>query len=236
VLGENYLLEAKLALILLDLKKARRLLTQGQQVAEKFGLHALAMKISNEHDELLTHLKTWEDFKETNTSLSERMQLARLNDQIEGMVKKRVIENPEPSEETPVFLLIVSEGGTPVFSQSFIEDQTFEDHLFGGFFSAINSFISEKFSEGLERASFGEHTLLMNSIYPFLMFYVYKGQSYLAQQRIKYFIEKIKNDESIWQIINKFYQVNREIQMKDIPSLKLLITEVFIEKKIPFNV
>jgi len=76
----------------------------------------------------------------------------------------------------------------------------------------------------------------MNSIYPFLMFYVYKGQSYLAQQRIKYFIEKIKNDESIWQIINKFYQVNREIQMKDIPSLKLLITEVFIEKKIPFNV
>jgi len=236
VLGENYLLEAKLALILLDLKKARRLLTQGQQVAEKFGLHALAMKISNEHDELLTHLKTWEDFKETNTSLSERMQLARLNDQIEGMVKKRVIENPEPSEETPVFLLIVSEGGTPVFSQSFIEDQTFEDHLFGGFFSAINSFISEKFSEGLERASFGEHTLLMNSIYPFLMFYVYKGQSYLAQQRIKYFIEKIKNDESIWQIINKFYQVNREIQMKDNPSLELLITEVFIEKNIELNV
>jgi len=142
---------------------------------------------------------------------------------------------PELSDEEPVLLLIVSEGGRPIFSQSFLEDQAFEDHLFGGFFTAINSFINEKFPEGLDRATFGEHTLLMNSVTPFLVCYLFKGQSYSAQQRIRYFIDKLQSDELVWQTFIKFYQVNMEIQLKNIPSLEPLINEIFLEKSIPLN-
>jgi len=230
--GETLLLQAKLSLISLNLKEARRFLTQGQKTAEKYGLEMSAIKISNEHDELLTKLKIWENLKESTTSLSERLKLARLSEQMENMIRKRVIDVPELSNEESVFLLIISEGGTPIFSKSFLKDKAFEDHLFGGFFTAINSFINEKFSEGLDRASFGEYTLLMNSVSPFLMCYVYKGQSYSAQHRIRYFIDKLQSDKDVWQAFEKFYQMNQEIQLKDIPSLEPLIKDVFINRTI----
>ena len=230
--GETYLLQAKLALISLNLKEARQLLIQGQQVAEKYGLKMLAKKISNEHDELLKQLSLWDNLKESKAPLAERMKLARLNEQIEGMLMKRAIEIPDLTEETPVLLLIVSEGGRPFFSWSFIKDQSFEDHLFAGFLSAINSFISEIFSEGLDRAIFGEHTLIMISVSPFLMCYVFKGQSYSAQHRIKSFIDEIQSDKDVWETFEKFYQMNKEIQLKDIPSLEALIKEIFIDRTI----
>ncbi|MFX1569593.1 MAG: tetratricopeptide repeat protein [Promethearchaeota archaeon] len=232
VLGEAYLLQAKLALFTLDLKKARRLLTKGQQITENYELNLLAQRISNEHDELLKKLDMWKNLKKTEISLTKRMELSQLNEQMGLMVRKRVVVVPELSDEDPVLLLIVSEGGRPIFSQSFIKDQIIEDHLFGGFLSAIDSFVNEMFSEGLDRVSFGEHTLLMNSVSPFFMCYVYKGQSYLAQRRISYFLDKIQNDEEIWKTFNNFNQFNKEIQLKDIPSLETLIKEIFIDKKI----
>ncbi|MFX1587276.1 MAG: tetratricopeptide repeat protein [Promethearchaeota archaeon] len=235
ILCETYLLQAKLSLLSFDIKKAQRFLTQAQQIAERFGLKLLAIKISNEHDELLKQLNMWENLKESTSSLKQRMEFARLNEQMENMFRKRAIEAPEILDEEPVLLLIVSEGGRPIFSQSFVKDQAFEDHLFGGFFTTINSFISDKFSEGLDRAIFGEHTLLMNSMSPFLMCYVFKGQSYSAQQRITYFIDKLQSDELVWQTFEKFFRVNKEIQINDIPSLKTLINEIFIEKSVPLN-
>jgi tetratricopeptide (TPR) repeat protein len=236
ILCETHLLQAKLSLLTFDIKKTQRFLIQAQKIAERFGLNLLAIKISNEHDELLKQLEIWEKLKESSPSLKERMEFARLNEQMENMIRKSAIEVPELSDEEPVLLLIVSEGGSPLFSQLFIKDQTFEDHLFGGFFTAINSFISEKFSEGLDRAIFGKHTLLMKSISPFFMCYVFKGQSYLAQQRFRYFIEKIQNDELVWQTFIKFHKLNREIQVKDIPSLESLIKDIFIDKSFPLIV
>ena len=47
-------------------------------------------------------------------SLSERLKLSGLNEQMENMVKRRMIEVPEISEEDPVMLLILTEGGNIV--------------------------------------------------------------------------------------------------------------------------
>jgi tetratricopeptide (TPR) repeat protein len=235
IMGETYLLQAKLALLSLDLKKARRLLTKGQQIAERYGLNLLAIKISNEHDELLKQLNMWETLKESSSSLKERIEFSRLNEQMENMIRKRVVEVPELSDEEPVLLLIVSEGGRPIFSQSFVEDRIFEDYLFGGFFTTINSFITETFSEGLERATFGEYTLLMNSVSSFLMCYVFKGKSYSAQTRIRCFIDKLQNDGPIWQAFQDFNKLHKEIELKDIPSLEPLIKEIFMDKTILLN-
>jgi tetratricopeptide (TPR) repeat protein len=234
-LAETYFLKAKLTLLTLDLQKARRFLTQAQQIAKKYGMKNLAIKISNEHDELLKQLDMWENLKGSTSTLKERIEYTRLNEQMENIARKRAVEVPELSIEEPVLLIVVSEGGLPLFSQIFVKDHSVEDYIFGGFITAINSFISEKFSEGLDRAIFGEHTLLMNSVAPFFICYVFKGQSYLAQQRIRYFIEKIQNDEEIWQIFKKFYKLNKEVQLKDIPSLESLINEIFIDKIIPLN-
>jgi len=39
--------------------------------------------------------------------------------------------------------LITSEARTPIFSKSFIEEFSFQDHLWGGFLTAFNSFSDE---------------------------------------------------------------------------------------------
>ena len=174
----------------------------------------------------------WENLKKSTSSLKERMELARLNEQMENMLRKRVVEPDEAKEEESVVILIISKGGNPIFSQSFEEGWSFQDHLFGGFLSAVNSFSDEMFSQGLDRAIFGEYTIIMNAVSPFIVCYLFKGQSFLALQRIKHFIDTIQNDKKIWEPIKKYYQANRLVQEKDIPSLDSLVNEIFIERAI----
>ena len=232
VFCEAFILKAKLALVNLDLKAAQRYLTQSQKIAESRGIKRLAMKISYEHDELLKQSKMWKNLKESDMSFSERWKLAGLKEQMKNMVEKRIIEVPELSDEQPVLLLIITEGGTPFFSQSFIEEKSFESHLFGGFLTTIDYFIKEMFSEGLERAVFGEHTLLMKSLPPFFITYIFKGNSYYALKKINYFRDYIQKNDSIWSKLLKYFQSNQSIRPKDFPLLDSLITEIFITKSV----
>jgi hypothetical protein len=235
VFSETFILQSKLALLKFDMKSARRFLTQAQKITESHGIKRLSMKISYEYDKLLKEIEIWKNLKESNASISERWKLAGLSEHMENMVKRGISSIPELSSEEPILLLIVSEGGIPFFSYSFIEDKMFEDHLFGGFLTAINSFINEMFSEGLDRASFGNYTLLMNSIAPFLICYVYKGQSYSAQERLKSFINELQNHKEFWGIFERFYKTNRKIQISDFPSLQSLITAIFLNKIVPLD-
>ncbi len=232
VFCESFILRAKLALIDFNMKAARRYLTQAQKIAESYGIKRLAMKISYEHDELLKQSKLWESLKESKMPLSERWKLAGLNEQMVKMVKKRMIEIPKLSNEEPVLLLIVSEGGVPFFSHSFIEDKSFGSHLFGGFLSTIDYFIKEMFSEGLDRAVFGEHTLLMKSIPPFFISYIFKGDSYYALQKLDYFKDHLQKDEDIWKKLLRYKQVNESINLRDMHVLESLIADIFIAKSI----
>ncbi|MFX1418368.1 MAG: tetratricopeptide repeat protein [Promethearchaeota archaeon] len=224
----TFMLQAKLALINFDLKAARRLLTQAQKIAESHGLKRLAMRVSHEHDELLKQLEIWEKLKKTNASLSKRWKFAGLNEQMENMVRKKMIESTKISEEKPVSIFIITEGGSALLSHSFIDKKTFESHLFGGFLTTIDYFIKEMFSEGLDRAVFGEYTLLLKSVPPFFISYIFKGDSYYAHQKINYFIENIRKEHAIWQNILKSFQVNQTINLKEMPLLESLITETFI--------
>ena len=235
VFCETFILQAKLALINFDLKAARRFLTQAQKIAESHGIKRLAMKISYEHDELLKQSKMWENLEESEILLSERWKLAGLNEQMENMLRKRMIAVPKLSNEEPVLLLIVSEGGIPFFSHSFVGDKSFESHLFGGFLTTIDYFIKEMFSEGLDRAVFGEHTLLMKAIPPFFISYIFKGDSYYALQKLDYFEVQLEKEGEIWQNLLKSFQKNTTIQLKDDPLLESLITETFITKNVMLN-
>ncbi|MFX0043821.1 MAG: tetratricopeptide repeat protein [Candidatus Hodarchaeota archaeon] len=227
---ETFILQAKLALINFNVKAARRFLTQAQKIAESYGIKRLAMKISHEHDQLLRQITEWKNLKESEASLSERWKLAGLNEQMENMIKKRMSEAPKISEEEPVTILIITEGGISIFSHSFIKDKEFESRIFGGILTTINFFIREMFSEGLDRAIFGEYTLLLKSIPPFFVSYIFKGDSYYAHQKINYFIDHVRKEDIIWQKLLKSLQTSQSINIKDIPLLESLITKTFITK------
>jgi tetratricopeptide (TPR) repeat protein len=231
VFCETFILQAKLALLTFNMKSARRFLTQAQKIAESYGIKRLAMKISIEHDTLLKELDKWEILNESKANLAERIELARLDDQMTTMLKKRSLEIPKISKEDPVMILILTEGGNLLFSKKFIEDFSFEDDILGGFLTTANYIISEVFSEGLDRAVFGQYTLLMMPLQPFLVCYIFKGASYFAQHKIKTFVTSIQNDNITWESLQKFFQKSKSIQLNDIPSLESKIMEIFAEKK-----
>jgi len=231
VFCEVFILRAKLALVNFNMKTARRYLTQAQKIAESYGIKRLAMKISYEHDELLKQLKIWEILKESEAPLSERWKVAGLNEQMRHMVEKRMIEVPEISKEDPIMLLILTEGGNLLFSKKFEGDFSFEDDILGGFLTTVNYIISEVFSEGLDRAVFGQYTLLMMPVQPFLVCYIFKGHSYFAFKKIKQFLDSIQNNSVIWQSLQKFFQKSKSVQLNDIPSLESMVMEIFVEKK-----
>jgi len=227
ILSETYTLQAKLALLILDIKEARRLLTLAQKIAEEHGMYILAEKISIEHDNILKEINNLESLKEEDIPISKRMDIIHIEDQIKAMLRKGDLNKIESFDEDPVVLLVLAEGGMPLFSQVFSEGWSFEDDLFGGFLSAINSFSGEIFSEGLDRAKFGEHTVILKPMDKFLVCYLYKGHSYRAIKRINFFIDQIQNTKEIWNTFNMSRKTNRVIKINKIPQLKTVIEKMF---------
>ncbi|MFX1428203.1 MAG: tetratricopeptide repeat protein, partial [Promethearchaeota archaeon] len=104
-LADTKLLQAKLALIQMDFDGAKQLLTQAQRIAELNGLALLALKISNEHDNLLDHLNEWNNLKNVDAPMSKRIELASFNGVVDRMQGKSVIDPPIITPEIPVLLL-----------------------------------------------------------------------------------------------------------------------------------
>jgi len=230
--AETYVLQARLALLTLDIKNARQLLTKAQDIAEKYGFDPLVRKISSEHDELLQKLDLWKELKDSDSNLSDRLKLANLDEQIKLMIHKRRNEIPDIAEEKPIMILVISEGGVPTFSKLFAETFIIEDDLISGFLKAFNTFSGELFSEGLDRASFGQFTLLMKPLSTFLVCYLFKGQTLSAQRKMKVFVENLEQNKQLLEKFNEYYKSNQVIKMEDLPSLNSLITEIFMQKNI----
>ncbi|MHA2035540.1 MAG: tetratricopeptide repeat protein [Promethearchaeota archaeon] len=227
LLAYVFLLNGKLSLLRLNMGDTRRYLTKAQQIADSHGLQLLAREISYEHDKLLEQLDRLEGYKKNEITPSERMNLASLDDMMDLMQGRREINTPKLNNEEPVLLLILTTGGVLIFSYSFADEWSFDSELFGGFLTAINSISDEVFSEGLDRVKFGQHTVLMEPLANFSVCYLYKGQTYLAKQKLAEFTGLVQGSSSIEQIFEKFEKTSQVIEIEDFPFLKPLITKIF---------
>ncbi|MFX1574909.1 MAG: tetratricopeptide repeat protein [Promethearchaeota archaeon] len=98
-LAETYFLKGKMALLTLDVKEARKNLTQAQRIAERWGYNQLATKISLEHEKLSNQIRLWDDLSEKEISLSERINLAGMEKQMEHLLHNRVSLNIQVTED-----------------------------------------------------------------------------------------------------------------------------------------
>ena len=228
LLAETYLFQARLSLITLDMIKARQFLTKAQEIAEKFGLDLLAIKISSEHDELLKQLEMWEKFKESKAPLAERMELSRLNEQMERMVRKRLIKLPKLEAEQPVLLTVMSKDGKILLSNPFTADVTIDRAFFSEFLSSCNTFCDQILSESFDRVKFGQHTVLITAVDSFSICYMFQGQSYSARQKLLHFSEAVKKETNIMKKLQEAGNKNIEIKVHDTASLEELIYESFL--------
>jgi tetratricopeptide (TPR) repeat protein len=90
-LAETVLLQAKLSLLTFDTVKAQRFLTQAQKIAERFKLNQLTDKIGQEREDLRKELNLWKNLKDSGAPIADRLELARLDKQIEGMLHNRTV-------------------------------------------------------------------------------------------------------------------------------------------------
>jgi hypothetical protein len=228
VLGETYLLQAKLSLISLNLEGARKLLTQGQEITEKYGLSLLAMKISNEHDNLLEKLDSWENLKETNAPLTERISLAGINGQVENMIIKRVSVSEKVEAELPIALMIIQQNGSPTLIKHFTSDKVIDEDYLGEFLSSFNKYCSQIFSKTFDRVKLGQYTVLINTLNGFSVCYLFHGQTYSAQQKIKFFSEVLSKDNPFMKVLKNAKDSEETIELIDNPLLEEMITKSFL--------
>ncbi|MHA1886113.1 MAG: hypothetical protein ACW96S_13740, partial [Promethearchaeota archaeon] len=226
-LAETKLFQAKLALIEMKFEQAQKLLTQAEEVAESHGLNLLAINISGEHDKLLDQIKNWEHLKETDAPLSERINLASIDGVMDSLQGKKTLDNLELTPESPVFLLIITGAGIPLFSFSFSQELTFQDDIISGFISAFNNFSGELFSKGLDRARFGDYIILMDSIKTYSICYLFKGQTYSAKQNLTHFVQVIQKNSTIWKTLENFHKTSQVLELKDVPQLGVIIKDIF---------
>jgi len=228
LLAHVKLLQAKLALLQINMVGARKLLTEAQNIADEHDLQLLAGEISKEHDRLLEELKLWESIKKTQASVAERLKLASIDDVLERMQGRRALESLESSGQQPVSLLILAEGGVLLFSYPFTDEWKQDHDLFGSFLSAFLTFSDEFFSQGLDRAKFGKETILLQSVGSFSICYLFRGQTYFAKQKLEKFVKTIQKDSVIWETLEKFEKSSQVADLKDLPKMEGLLNEVFL--------
>lgn len=155
---------------------------------------------------------------------------AKIEDSLFFFTEEPRQNTEELIEEDPVVLLIITAGGVLIFSHSFVEGWERDNEMFGNFLSAFTSFSDEFFSEEFDRAKFGQYTVLMEPMPNFSICYLFKGQTFLAAQRLAKFAERIQNTKDIWETLEKYHKACQVLELKTTPLLKSLITEIFKEK------
>ena len=239
LLAETYLLQAKIALISLDVDEARKLLSKAQSIAEKYSLNQLVIKISNEHDKLLKQLELWEKLKETQAPLTERIQLSQLNEQMELIAKNRRPLDQKSEVEQPVWLAILTNKGKLVMSNPFYSDMNLDDQRLSNFLSSFNTFCDQIFSESFDRVKFGQFTVLIKSVDSYYICYMFQGQTYNARQKLFHFSDLITKDIELQKILKEAYKENLLIGISEFPYLEKLIQESFLSSpkgfKMPFK-
>ncbi|NHK31726.1 MAG: tetratricopeptide repeat protein [Asgard group archaeon] len=233
LLVETYFLQAQLALVELEIKKAQKLLNQSQLIAEEKGLKRLAMKISSDYDYYFEEKEMWEEFTDKKPSISERLSHTSLEETILRMIKKRAVEPPIFIDEEPILLVIVAEVGIPLFSQYFGPETQINDLLIGGFLTAINSFMQEAFATdgSIERIKHQDYTLVLQFKKKLRFCYVFKGPSYGAMNKLSNFIhqlEKPTHSKLVQALIDD--KSSQKLSIPHKSSLEKLARQVFLPK------
>ncbi|MFX0065916.1 MAG: tetratricopeptide repeat protein [Candidatus Hermodarchaeota archaeon] len=227
LLAEAYLLQSKLALIDFEIEKAVHLLTQSQKIADEKGLQGLAMQISKEHDTLLEQIDNWKDFNKHNVSLAERVQISHLKESVEQIIQKKIRIIPELPPEEPMIFLILTKAGLIAYSKFFNLAIQINKSLVGAFISAIRMFSEQTFSQSIDRIKLKEYTILVRLDEPFLLCYVFKGQTYTAQQKLNHFAQLLRSASLMWGSLLEFMETSRFIEEEAQSKLEYLVVSTF---------
>ncbi len=228
--AEVHWIRANLALLAWDINGAQKALTDAQIIAEEKGFNHLAKRVSQEFDKTLNQMELWEQLRNNNASVIERLEITRL-DELLNNLKQQIIDLDELPAEQPVMLLIIKQTGQPVYNKNFLPEQIITDEsLLSGFISTINAFFKEVFEAtgSIERIKHQDLTILLKPVDSLLFCYVFRGQSYSAIKKIDEFVQILLSEKKdSWINLLEQIKTTEQISEKNELILEEVISSIF---------
>jgi tetratricopeptide (TPR) repeat protein len=230
LLIQSYRFQAQIALLGLDISKAKELLEKAQNLAEEKEIDLLALKISNEHDLLLEKLEEWESFTQRLPAIAEIMGLTHIEIALEEMIKRKGIIVGESiiEEEDPCFLVILTQAGSILFMEQFKTEMNEE---------IINQF-SEKIAtrrikdisgRKIERMIYQDFTCLLKQLDKIVICYSFIGKSFNGIKKLNEFSNLVQQDSQVWDILNSLDLTKQTLDSSSRITISKFIDNVFIK-------
>ncbi|NHJ49341.1 MAG: tetratricopeptide repeat protein [Asgard group archaeon] len=230
LVAEVLWIQANLKLIAWDINGAQKLLTDAQIIADEKGFNHLAKRISQEFDKTLNQADLWEQLRDKNASVVERIEISQLDDLLDKL-KQQIVDIDELPVEQPVMLLLIKQSGQPIYNKNFLPEKISTDEsLLSGFISTINAFFKEVFdtSGSIERIKHQDLTILLKPVESLLFCYIFRGQSYSAIQKVDEFLNILRNEKKeSWIDLIKQIETTEKISVKSELILEEVINSVF---------
>lgn len=229
LLVEVMLLQAELSLVELKAEEAQDILTNALEIAEEKGIAKLAIRISNEHDDLLDQLDLWEDFTMKLPTIAEKLELSHIEDRLKQIVRRRSVLGPEVETEVeiPVMLLMQSDQGLIVFSEYF--DEISGERIYDEVLLSLNKVSSEMPNNSQERLKNKEFTFLINKTNNIFISYIFIGKSYYGIKKMNKFINTISTNKELKKMIEKAVGSNESLNYEDRINLSGFVNDIFVQ-------
>jgi hypothetical protein len=152
------------------------------------------------------------------------------------MLERKAVQGTKIETEQPVLLAIMSKAGYMLFSNSFTADLAFDDNRLGNLVSTFNAVSDQVFDESLDRAKFGDFTVLLKVVDTFTICYVFRGQSYSALKKLNNFAEDVKDSKVIMDILYSSVRSGEAIKVQEHPNLEQLISNSFLSSTMNYQI
>ncbi|MHA1796029.1 MAG: hypothetical protein ACTSUK_07950, partial [Promethearchaeota archaeon] len=206
--AQTYLIKARFALLALNFDQARNYLTKAQNYAMNHQLDRIAVQIAAEHDKLLEKQSLIQHIEKNRINRAVLQNLLGIDLEFPRILKNQNLDSNLPNQEIPIFFSILNENGPLIFSQQFNPQIVVNDQLFGGLLSAFYSYCAEMTEHKFDRAKFGRYTIMLIPKSPLIFAYIYIGSSYSAKKRLTILIDKIEQNQELWEKIQNSVNSN----------------------------
>ncbi len=232
LLVQTYWLQSQISLLELNAEEAQRLYINAQMMAEEKGLELMARKISNEHDFLIGQLDLWRKFTTKLPSIVEILELTRIEDMLDQMLKKGVVlpSEVEKEDEKPVIVFISTESGEILFSEKLLD--TLEDDIIERILPEMKTQIEEETdSKIVKRGRLYDYSYILKKIDTLFFCYFFVGKSFSAIHKLEEFSRIINEIKSIWERLIIFSKTGLNLNYEERRTITNFIDTIFLSNK-----
>ncbi|MHA2104277.1 MAG: tetratricopeptide repeat protein [Candidatus Hodarchaeales archaeon] len=197
---ECLLFKSRLALLNIDIERAKELLLDAELLANEKQIKSLIRKTEDTRYELTYQATILSQFKNIKDPVNERMKMLKFDTYLSQHFDRYVLSHDQIMDEIPIMFNIASESGIKLFHIYFEEESKIDSHLISGFLTAINEFGKQTFlvKESIKKISIQDYNLIIKPWENLLFSYVFKGSYTPVYEKFQDLLKNLTKILSEW--------------------------------------